>query len=256
MIPSFLQFFRRPKPLPDDIRIAIYSNYFGKHEPLNTSSMGKWVNVDKFIFTTDPDLQYPGAEVVVLPDDGKDPKIQTRRFKINPHQYFSEYDWVIQIDNRASVRVHPVEIIAKIREWEKDSNWAGRYLFRHPERDCAYDEAKACVETGVLSEHKEREIAAFFESQRFPRNNGLFVNTMMVQKMGDVAADRFNETWYDLVQTLCYRDQVSLSYALWKSGYRPRILPFEYSQFIDWPVFSDEERKQFRATNNFVFDCI
>ena len=246
---KFLDRFRRT---PKIERIAVYSSYFGKHEPLNVSAMGIWDNYNKFLFTTDPTNEYPGATVKVISDEGLEPHNLSRKVKLNPHLYLSGYDWVIYIDNRASLKIHPAEIVKSIRSWEKNKNWAGRYLFRHAKRDCAYDEAFACVQTGVISAEKYREIVAFFESEMFPRNYGLFVNTMLVQRMGDAATDRFNEQWFGYLDTLCYRDQVSLSYAIWDTGYRPHILPFKQQDFIEWPIFSRSERERFRASQNSV----
>ncbi len=73
------------------------------------------------------------------------------------------------------------------------------------------------------------------------------MNTMMVQKMGDPATDRFNEAWFDHFQTFSQRDQISLPFMLWHLDYPVRLMPASLFDLVQWPVFKKFRRQQFQS---------
>lgn len=230
--------------------IAVYSCYFGKYEELNVDSMGHWDGVDRVIFTDDPDLVYPGAQVVVLDGAGIPAAYISRKPKMQPHLYFPKHKWVIYIDNRASLEVDPKEIIAKIKGLFPESAPSGRYLFSHPTKDCAYRELRGCRKRGHVSDEQFKTSVNAFKQSQLPRRSGLYANTIMVQKMGCAKTNEFNEAWYDLLLHYCKRDQVLLSFAKWITKYDPVVLPMSHMEFIRWPVYSYMQRKMFQKEHS------
>lgn len=227
-------------------RLAVYSCYFGQHEPLNPAAMGDGKGYDRFLFTDDPGLNLPGVETVCLDGRGLPPALLSRKPKICPERYLAAYDWVIYVDNRAVLEAAPHAITGAVEKRHPGGAPPGRYLFRHPGRDCAYRELRVCFGKGLVTAEQFHRTRDLFRTQGLPRRAGLYVNTMMIQKMGDPATAALNEAWYGLFLHLCKRDQISLSFALWKSGLAPRVLEEANSAFIRWPVFSHRDRAQFR----------
>lgn len=226
--------------------IAVFSCYFGDHEPLNLNSLGEWSDADKYIFTDIPNLIYPGATVIHLESYGLPAQILSRRPKIRPHKYFQNHDWVIYIDNRATLTVSPLDIVLQIEDSTTDEEQKGRFLFAHPERNCIYNEIKACLTLGKLGESEAARLLSVLKKEKYPPNAGLFVNTIMIERMGCKTTDRFNDLWYEMTLGFCHRDQISLAYSMWISGHMPTVLDVEYSRFIDWPIYSDEQRHLFQ----------
>lgn len=227
-------------------RVAFYSCYFGQYEPFNPAALGPPNQAhDQYIFTDRDHLEGTKAQIVRLWDMGLEPAILSRLPKLCPHLFFQGYDWVVYLDNRASRRLGPAKIVSKAVADHPDMP-AGRYFFRHGERDCCWDEVEACFALGYISRSQRDRILNLLELAQFPRNQGLFVNTCMVQKMGCAKTDQLNELWFQSLITHCQRDQVLLPYLLARSATPYRVLSANMQDWIWWPLFSGIERNAFQ----------
>lgn len=226
-------------------RIAVYSCYFGAHEPFNAEATGpENPAFDRFVFTDHDTLPTP-ARLVRLKDEGEGPAILSRLPKLCPHLFFQGYDWVVYLDNNARFLLDPARIIRRVGKDHPDKP-AGRYLFRHRRRNCAWDEADECLRLGYMTPAQHAKVKAHFEAEAFRRHAGLFVNTCLVQRMGSAQTDALNEAWYDSLTTMTRRDQVMLPWLLASRGCPHRVLTARLKSWADWPVFSPKAREKFR----------
>ncbi|SDE28581.1 hypothetical protein SAMN05421538_105152 [Paracoccus isoporae] len=231
-----------------DNGVVLYSCYFGHHEPLNIDCLGVSTAAHKILFTDREDLRELG-----LPDDveclrlpGDDAKTASRLPKICPHLVLPETArWALYVDNRAILKVSP-EIVIQDLELQFGNCPSGRYLFRHHSRRDAYRELKTILNKGYIDQSQYDQTRALFQRSGLPTGGNLYVNTMMVQKMGDDRTDRLNETWLELFSTTCPRDQPILPYVMFKAGYPERIISADISDYIDWPVFKFKDRRRYR----------
>jgi hypothetical protein len=229
--------------------IAVYSCYFGKYEPLNHASMGDGEGYDRILFTDDATLDYPGAQVVAL-ESADPPSIVSRSPKLYPELYFGAHKWIIYVDNRAVLKTDPREIVAQIEAKHQDTAPSGRYLFEHPDRRCVYRELKVVSRMKKIAPEEYELIRSKFVEEGLPKNAGLYMNTIMVQKMGDIETEAFNGFWWEQFQALCSRDQISLPYAMWVQGYKAQTLEIMARDVIDWPVYSFKERRSFQRQHS------
>ena len=228
-------------------RLLVYSCYFGFHEPFNPSATGSGIGYDRTVVTDHAALNLPGV-TMLRPDAvmAGDPGRMSRLAKLCPHLFFGGYDWVIYIDNSAALTAAPQAIVAEIERQHAGAAPAGRYLFTHERRSCAYREARLCMVKGKISRADYRRQVRHYKAAGFPEDQGLFMNTLMIQKMGDPATDAFNEQWFDHFQSYSRRDQISLPFLLWERGYPARVTPFSLSDIARWPLFSRWKRDRFR----------
>lgn len=234
----------RPAP-----RIVVYSCYFGQYEPFNPKALGPGGGYDRVVLTDQPLLAdgitvhscAPGTQ------NGATSTSLSRLAKIRPHLFFSQYDWAIYIDNSASLLRNPAQIVAEIERSEGGHAPAGRYLFAHQRRTCAYREARLCLKKGRIPRADYRRQIQHYQAAGFPMDHGLYVNTMMVQKMGDAATDAFNDAWYDHFLAFSQRDQISLPFMLWQQAYPVRLMPHSLFDLAQWPVFKKFRRQQFQS---------
>lgn len=238
---------------PQAGRIAVYSCYFGTYEPLNPAATGSGEGYDRFVLTDHP-LVLPGIRVLQGSDLGVEPGPEqggavalSRLAKTRPHLFFSRYDWVIYIDNSASLRREPVEIVAAIEASQGGAAPAGRYLFAHQRRTCAYREARLCKQKGRISREDYHRQVNHYLARGFPKEQGLYSNTVMVQKMGDPQTDAFNDAWYDHFLAFSRRDQISLPFMLWERDYPVRLMPMGLGDLAHWPVFKPFRRAKFQS---------
>lgn len=226
-------------------KIAVYSCYFGAHEPFNPDATGQaGQGYDRYVFTDHASLP-TAATLVQLADQGEGPAILSRLPKLCPHLFFQGYDWVIYLDNNARFRLDPTRIVRRVVKEHPDQP-AGRYLFRHRRRDCAWAEADECLRLGYMTPEQHAQVIATFQQSDFPRHAGLFVNTCLIMRLGDPATETLNEAWYDSLSTLTRRDQVMLPWLLARRNCAYRTLSVALKSWAEWPLYSPNARARFR----------
>ena len=235
-------------PLAKPPRVLVYSCYFGVYEPFNPKATGSGAGYDRIVLTDQP-VSSPGIQIMqgVLGAEPGDATTLSRLAKMRPHLFFAQYDWVIYIDNSASLLVDPFDMIAQIEAAQGGEAPGGRYLFPHQRRTCAYREARLCMKKGRIPRADYRRQIQHYQAAGFPMDRGLFVNTMMVQKMGDPATDAFNDAWYAHFLTFSKRDQISLPFMLWQESYPIRLMPQSLFDLAQWPVFKKFRRVQYQS---------
>ncbi|MGL6209883.1 MAG: glycosyltransferase domain-containing protein [Paracoccaceae bacterium] len=232
--------------MPDQPRIVVYSCYFGVYEPFNPTATGPGDGYDRVVLTDHPGLEIAGVTLMRPDLTELDPVRQSRIAKMCPHRFFADYDWAIYIDNSAQLTRAPQDIVADIQAQHAGTPPPGRYLFPHTHRTCAYREARLCLTKGKITEDEYRQQLQQFTDAGFPRDQGLYMNTAMIQKMGDPATDALNEAWFAHFQTFSRRDQISLPFLMWQHGYPARLAPFAFTDIAHWPLFSKWKREKFR----------
>lgn len=231
-------------------RIAVYSCHFGRHEPLNPDCMAAAGQCDRFLFTDARGIDLPDTQVIRLRSPGIDAARFSRLPKLRPHLFFAPYDWTIYIDNNADLRIPAAEIVARVEETYGGAAPAGRFLFPHLERNCAYREASVCQGKGYLTRDDFSRITSLFSISGFPKRAGLFANTCLVQKMGSPETDRFNDLWYATVVSLVRRDQILLPFLIWQGGLRYGTMPLAMPDVLKWPHFPPRVRARTQAAAN------
>ncbi len=153
-----------------------------------------------------------------------DSRRTARQYKILSHQYIrAEYS--LWTDGNITTKV-PIDYL--IEKYLKDADMA---TFRHPMRDCIYDEASTCMalnldDPAVIMEQMERYRAA-----GYPEHNGL-AETLYILRRHTKEIETFNNFWWSEVCRGSKRDQLSFNYVCWKLGIRYNtFLGDEYDLF-------------------------
>lgn len=224
-----------------NLSVAVYSCFFGDPEPFNVDCMGGGTGYDRVLFTDRNDLRPDGVRVIRMSSDELGPVLESRRAKMLPHILLSDYDWVIYIDNRASLIAHPHEIIRKIKGiYGPDA--AGRFMFRHPDRNTARDELDECFFLGHLAESQWRRLILFYESIDFSSVPDLTHNAVIICKQGDAKTEKISELWFELFKEYGRRDQLTLQPAEHLVGVTAPRLEFPLSEIAKWPVYAVKDR--------------
>ena len=122
------------------------------------------------------------------------------------------------------------------------------YFFEHPDRNCIYSEVLA-----VIKYRKEKSGVAFkiqkrYKKLKFPSKYGLSENCMIVRKHNKKNCIILMEKWWEQIKKYSKRDQLSLSYVLWKT----RIKIKYFSKQFGFYYFSENKRhrKKLNLTYN------
>ena len=133
-----------------------------------------------------------------------------KHHKVMIHEYF-DCEYSLWIDGNNTLLLSPSNIID---EYLKDCDIA---TFKHPARNCAYDELEECVKCQLDKEELMRRQLKDYEAEGFPRGFGLNAGGFILRRHTDQIKE-FNELWWEQICKYSRRDQLSLNYVLWKTG--------------------------------------
>lgn len=128
----------------------------------------------------------------------KEDVINAKIHKILTHKYL-DGDCFLWIDSGVVLKSDPDELVALMG----DKNFL---FFKHPTRDCLFDEAMACQE---FKRGNVDEISEQYEAYSgFPRHSGLIESAVFTRK-NNVEANRVFEKWWAEISRYSARDQLS-----------------------------------------------
>lgn len=161
--------------------------------------------------TNSKDIPFNGVKVFTekdLPNVFVDPRRQSRFPKILPH-LFMNTEYSLYLDGNIACKV-PIEKL--IKEWLQDTDIA---FFKHPTRDCYFEEAKECMRLGL--DDKEVITNQMIRYHKVPRHSGLYQGGVILRRHTDKVR-QFNEAWWAEYCRGSRRDQLSLPIAIQKTG--------------------------------------
>lgn len=194
-------------------RIAIYTAITGNYDELRTP---KYVseNCDYICFTDNINLKSDFWEIRLMQDSELDPVRKARKHKVLPHMYLKEYDSSIWIDGNFDIVGDMNEVINKY------SNESGMLCIIHPQRNCVYEEAKACIELNKDSEDIINNQIEKYLADNYPKNNGMIASGVLYRKHRDAKLVKVMEAWWKEIYNRSRRDQLSFNYVCWKYQYK------------------------------------
>jgi hypothetical protein len=189
------------------MRRVLFSVCLGGYD--NPPPLRKPKGIECLMFTDDPKLHCEGWTKVVVPATD-DPVLESRKIKLCPHRYF-DADVYIYMDASHTVKDDLNTLV-------KMAFKGGFTAFRHPARNCAYEEVEAIIRNNRAPKADVRRHIAAYEAEGLPRGSGLFLNGFFIR---DNSFNDFCEHWLKEVETHSRRDQLSLAYLVWK--YKPQL---------------------------------
>lgn len=167
---------------------------------------------DFILFTDNPDLLVQGWKTVAIQNTtGIDSAKFSRMPKILPHRFLKDYDVSIYVDGNVGIHGD----ILSLLHYLKGKPMAA---FKHPDRDCLYDEARIVVSRNLDNEGVVSEQIQKYKEEGFPDNFGLTENRVMIREHYDPSVMETMEMWWRELLRHSKRDQLSFPYVLWKTG--------------------------------------
>jgi len=230
---SRLNIFARSRQRRDHGRRVVYTCLFGYSEQFNDLVYERDDSIDFVCFTDMPELQSNFWRIEQV-DRGKlDPSRAAKQYKILPHRFLREYSASLYIDNTVRLKVTPAEIF-------------NRYLcesrsplvcFRHPWRECVYDEAREVLALGFDKPELVEAQMVYYRSLNYPQRNGLWKGAFLLRRHHDRRLVRVMETWFKLVCEYSQRDQLSFPVAAWLHRFQPQFIPEDFmnNDLLEYP---------------------
>lgn len=212
-------------------RHVVYTVSTGSFLVSEDAFPGDWSGFDKICFTDNPDLKSDTWQVILMDSSGLDPQRESRRPKILPHLYLSEYEYSLYVDSSLQFLTSPENIFSLYAHDSRPSMQA----FAH-QRNCVYEEAEAVIRFGFDQEKRVREQIDYYEANGFPRNNGLLTGTMLLRRHNDPELIRVSQEWFEHVLRFSRRDQLSFDFVAWRNNFSYGALPghIDDNHFVNW----------------------
>lgn len=143
-----------------------------------------------------------------LDADIEDDRMLARYAKMHPCELLPDCDWSIWMDGNLSPRTEDFyELLIECM-----AEGTPLRTFVHPYRKCSYEEAYACVAAGKESLGPAMSVIRFLKAEGFPRDYGLCETSIMLRSHKDMKVRMLNVLWWQLLQDLSKRDQLSFMY--------------------------------------------
>ena len=207
-------------------KTAVCTSVFGAHDYHGSSIMIDGVD---YYYITDGLDDPPGYWNILYPDltaFNYDNRRKSKIAKLIPHRFepLLKYKYLIWIDG--DMQILSADFIPEILSFISN----GLVISPHFDgRDCAYGEAT--IRPLKYQNEPMDEQVEFYKSEGFPEHMGLYECGVMARDMENLAVREMSELWFEQNITWSYQDQVSLPYCLWKTGFKPDILPQSFRNF-------------------------
>lgn len=173
---------------------------------------------DYICFTDDEHLTSDCWNIRFMPKEN-DPVKQQRLIKLLPHKYLPEYDINIYMD--ANMRLKSSLSVFM------DLFKGGMLVSAHPERKCVFNEAIRVIQLKkAKKEDVDRQMRRYHE-MRFPRNFGMWADGFMIRDNSKEVIETC-EVWAEELMQYTHRDQLSVSYAFRKTGFKPNNMAYRF----------------------------
>lgn len=201
------------------VRIAVYTAIFGNKDLLGTPlNYRENPAIEYFCFTDNMSLTSEVYHVHLLHSEGEEPTRMARKIKILGHPLLENFDYHIWHDGNISI--DHSSIFQLIAFGEKHM----LATFKHPIRNCFYEEARMCGRR-----HKDELLKVVKQVNHYYINglksqSGLFETGILV-KNNNLRKNKFYEFWWENVSRFTNRDQMALPFVLSKFGEVLNVIP-------------------------------
>ncbi len=163
----------------------------------------------RLVCFTDRKFPDPGPwEVRPVHKVVRDARRTARWHKLNSHLLFPQAEATVWVDGSMQLKVPATRLV--------EEGLAGHNVlaaFRHPDRDCVYDEHVACRR--LRKDHPvlmQRQMD-HYKFLGYPPKNGLAETGCVVRTPG---AAGFEREWWAMLDRFSHRDQLSFDFAAWR----------------------------------------
>jgi len=194
--------------------LVVYTVITGYYEPLRPPHV-----IDPAVdYVCLCDLPIPAVRpwrIRVIERECADAARESRRLKILSHKWFPDAECTLYHD--ANMRLRTTNVLP----WLTEHDIA---LCVHPEFDCLYDGAQACIDSEKGDPEKIRAQVARYRAEGYPEHAGLVGGTVILRRQTEQIT-RLNEAWWAEVANGSMRDQVSFNYVCWSLGVGYDVIP-------------------------------
>jgi hypothetical protein len=202
---------------------CVYTVLTGQYERLNVQRVRAGSNVPFICLTDDPQLRRDDWEIrLVPPMFPGDPVRSQRDMKVRPHLYLPDYSVSLYIDNTVLLEEAPERIFAVY------SIESGMAVPHHSYRQSLLDEFVAVARAGL-----DEPMRVFEQLNQYSLEAPEVLDTkphwcgLMLRDHEHPTVRAMEEIWSAQIFRYSRRDQLSLNYAMARSGLKPLVMEID-----------------------------
>jgi hypothetical protein len=197
-------------------KIAIFSCMMGGYDiPTDNFEIREgydyYLFLDKAIHTECWQLMKP-----MFTNEELSPAKKSRFIKTHPFAVLPDYDIVVWVDANTTIDDKLYNYI----DQHKDKPITFK---QHPYRDCIYEEIKMCCLLGKETQPMCLKLFERYNGEHFPTHYGLYENNVIIYHPHDPIVQEICNAWWNEIENFSHRDQLSLTYVLWKNNLKDFI---------------------------------
>jgi hypothetical protein len=219
-------------------RGVVYTCLFGSSEHFNDFDYGD--AVERICFTDDPHLRAEHWKLQLVGRGLLDPVRRSKQYKLLAHRFLPDHAWSLYVDNTVRLKVEPQAFF----EQQLADRPSAMRCFRHPDRDCVYDEAGAVLLEGYDDPRRVEAQMRFYRYLGLPEKAGLATLPVLLRRHHDARVIALAEAWFQQLLLFSFRDQLSFNPVAWSQAYEIDYFDraFGDTTLLDWPVVKDGVR--------------
>ena len=136
----------------------------------------------------------------------------SRWHKMHPHILFPDYNKSIWVDGNINIKTNYLFQIVEKSDGRKLK------IPVHFVRNCIFEEIELVLKLKIEKKDITNKIAEILKNEKFPRHYGLNETNIIYREHKDKLVIEIMESWWEMLELYSHRDQLSLSYILWKKG--------------------------------------
>ena len=133
-----------------------------------------------------------------------------RWHKLHPHILFPDCNESLWIDANLDILTDKLFAIINIRN-------ADILIPEHNLRDCIFEELEAVKKVKLDDEERLQKVENYLLANNMPKSYGLNETNIMYRKHNVTFIKKIMNEWWNMIENYSKRDQLSLSYVLWKN---------------------------------------
>lgn len=216
---------------------AVYTCVTGQYDSMAHLKSHEYLDPawDYILYTDNESLlsahTYGAWDVRPLEYDRLDPVRNSRWHKTHPHALLQNYDQSVWADGNVNILTD--FLFKKIRTENHDL-----LIPRHFARTCIYQEAAAVKAAGIDDPALVDAEVALEKAAGFPANYGLNETNILYRRHKNPEIVRLMDEWWAMIEKYSKRDQLALSFILWKHGITVESVSFENTRLMKDDFFT------------------
>ena len=235
-------------------KICVYTCITGDYDNLKELKKVE-DNIDYYCFTNNHNIKSRTWTIIHIDNDGLDNQRLSRKIKIIGHSILNDYDVCVWQDASVVFNKSIIEFINNYYNDEKDIIC----IPRHYCRKSVKEEAKECIRLKKDNKEVINELLYFYKKEKFKDDLGLFENTVFIRNNKSEILKKTAEIWFQTLKKYSKRDQLSLTYAAFKTGLK--ITPInivvwdnEWFDALPHNTYGKTYNVYYSSKNNDIYD--